>query len=405
MQNEFYYLDGAEKRGPYTLEEIVKRNLPGDTLIFIPNKNKWEKLSEIDLEPTNDHPEIKREEDVEERVDDEKTSPLRVYTGPDKRFIFLCITIISILLTGISVFIHIKLDKGSLESRIEKMMLQKKVICDYQYYEPKGELMDIYPCSADLHQKMLYYKFGGGKIEPEVTDSVLICYNNIYILIRKDEQPVKYNFYKKFVEFFFQSSGGLKIYTLVKTTNGFDIINCKSNNYAYLIREKEYDPILERYAPTYRPNVRTIHQNVINSYIGKYGSEPYIENSKTDILNVPHQKSLFFELKNIQPSDNNEFGGSTSKWSSWHTDNSHGEYLEDSIINEGFYPYSNGQFVVWVRDEGLHYEYCLIVNTLLIFSGIYMLVIFTIIFTTWKLFYEKKYIKKQIERHMRPIEI
>jgi hypothetical protein len=60
--------------------------------------------------------------------------------------------------------------------------------------------------------------------------------------------------------------------------------------------------------------------------------------------------------------------------------------------------------IVWVGDEGFNYEYNLILKSLVLFSGIYMLVIFTIIFTTWKLFYEKEYIKKEIER-WRNIEI
>jgi hypothetical protein len=394
MQNEFYYLDGAEKRGPYTLEEIVKRNLSGDTLIYIPNKNKWEKLSEIDLEPTNNHPEIKREEDVEERVDDKKTSPLRVYTGPDKRFVFLCITIISILLTGISVFIHIKLDKSSLESRIEKMMLQKKVVCDYYYFEPKGKLESYIKLSADDYKEIGYRLNLDSYVSEWPKDSVISINISFFEIIKKEEYPWAFDYYKKYVEFFKQDSGGLNVYTLIKTTNGFDLITCKSKNYAYLIKEKEYNSILERYVPTYRPNVRTIHEEVITSYMKKYGPDPYIENSKTDILNVPHQKSLFFELKNIQPSDNNEFGGSTSKWSSWETVTSG----DDNIFNKGFLPYFNDQYAVWVREEGKHYEYSLVLNTLLVFSGIYMLVIFTIIFTTWKLFYEKKYIKKQIEK-------
>lgn len=42
MENkEYYYLDGADKKGPYSKEEIIEARLPDDTLVFSNDLNKW----------------------------------------------------------------------------------------------------------------------------------------------------------------------------------------------------------------------------------------------------------------------------------------------------------------------------------------------------------------------------
>lgn len=45
---KYYYLDGIEKKGPYTLEEIRSRNLSSDTLVYREGSTKWIRLSDIE---------------------------------------------------------------------------------------------------------------------------------------------------------------------------------------------------------------------------------------------------------------------------------------------------------------------------------------------------------------------
>ena len=45
---KYYYLDGIEKKGPYTLEEILSRNLSSDTMIYREDKTNWLALSDFD---------------------------------------------------------------------------------------------------------------------------------------------------------------------------------------------------------------------------------------------------------------------------------------------------------------------------------------------------------------------
>ena len=45
---KYYYLDGIEKKGPYTLEEILSRNLSSDTMIYREDKTNWLALSDFE---------------------------------------------------------------------------------------------------------------------------------------------------------------------------------------------------------------------------------------------------------------------------------------------------------------------------------------------------------------------
>jgi hypothetical protein len=45
---KYYYLDGIDKLGPYSLEEILSRNLSPDTMIFREDKSNWHSFSEFE---------------------------------------------------------------------------------------------------------------------------------------------------------------------------------------------------------------------------------------------------------------------------------------------------------------------------------------------------------------------
>lgn len=46
---KYYYLDGIEKKGPYSLEELISRKLNPNTLVFKEGSENWVKISEIEL--------------------------------------------------------------------------------------------------------------------------------------------------------------------------------------------------------------------------------------------------------------------------------------------------------------------------------------------------------------------
>ena len=45
---KYYYLDGIEKKGPYTLIELLSRNLSSDTMIYRDDKTNWLALSDFE---------------------------------------------------------------------------------------------------------------------------------------------------------------------------------------------------------------------------------------------------------------------------------------------------------------------------------------------------------------------
>jgi len=48
LNMKYYYLDGIEKKGPYTLEEVLSRNLSSDTMIYREDKTNWLALSDFE---------------------------------------------------------------------------------------------------------------------------------------------------------------------------------------------------------------------------------------------------------------------------------------------------------------------------------------------------------------------
>src|SRR5690606_11828193 len=44
----YYYLDGLEKKGPYTVEELKVRNLKPETLVFSEEMENWKPIKEIE---------------------------------------------------------------------------------------------------------------------------------------------------------------------------------------------------------------------------------------------------------------------------------------------------------------------------------------------------------------------
>ena len=45
---KYYYLDGIEKKGPYSLAELRSRNLSSDTMVYREDKTNWFALSDFD---------------------------------------------------------------------------------------------------------------------------------------------------------------------------------------------------------------------------------------------------------------------------------------------------------------------------------------------------------------------
>lgn len=60
---EYFYLAGADKKGPYSKEEIINLKLPNDTLIYFDEINKWVPYEDLEdfkliIEEKQDEPNI-----------------------------------------------------------------------------------------------------------------------------------------------------------------------------------------------------------------------------------------------------------------------------------------------------------------------------------------------------------
>jgi hypothetical protein len=280
--------------------------------------------------------------------------------------------------------LHTSIDKNKLVNKIDEMMLNKKAICDFEYSDPKGRKFSIYPMSAVDYKRLISRQLGNGyQLLSWPQDSVLVT-DNILITYKKKETPLEFDFFKNYVEFFDYESGGLTIYNLRKTSNGFDFIQVQSLNYGYFVRDKEFNNVLQAWLPSQRPDVQQAHEAVFNSYSDKNIPNGYVKNSKMDILKTKAQKSFFYRLENTTPTDSNEFGGTGHNWAKWST--AMPKDITELTINGFSYPYANNEYSIWIREEGEHYEYCISRIMTATFFGLYLILYFTIFFSVFRHF-------------------
>ncbi|WP_396141688.1 DUF4339 domain-containing protein [Flavobacterium sp.] len=91
----YYYLDGIEKRGPYSLSEIHSRNLSSDTMVFKEGSNKWVRLSDIE--------DIKSKKIVDSYTGKKVKKNNLYWIRKNKKILFASIT--AFLVVGFSFFI------------------------------------------------------------------------------------------------------------------------------------------------------------------------------------------------------------------------------------------------------------------------------------------------------------
>ena len=119
MENkEYYYLDGADKKGPYSKQEIIDLELSSDTLIFVDELNKW--VSYQDLEDFK--PKIEEIEVESNQVQNKKKLNIT-------NFLVLLFLILSA--SGIAYFLteeHKKKDFQKLEEKVNDIFAGKDEI-------------------------------------------------------------------------------------------------------------------------------------------------------------------------------------------------------------------------------------------------------------------------------------
>lgn len=112
---KYYYLEGIDKLGPYSLEEIVFRNLSSNTMILREDKINWAALSEFqELSVSQIEVENNTENEVirNEKIDESKNQVVKIETKNSKKILFGTILIVLLFLSCYFVYKHFALNEN-----------------------------------------------------------------------------------------------------------------------------------------------------------------------------------------------------------------------------------------------------------------------------------------------------
>jgi hypothetical protein len=331
MENkEYYYLDGADKKGPYSREEIIELKLSNDTLIFSDELNKW-----IPYQDLEEFKPIVEETNVKPKVENIKKK------STVTNFLVLLFLILSA--SGIAYYLteeYKKKDYQLLEDKANDVFNGKDEICDYTKSGVNGELK---------------------------RPRDLIFFN------KKDNED------KDLYEYYSCKSGGWTVYTLKKLNNGYDLIESSSTNMGFKVPESTYHAGTDYgygysspgySVPTYRGSVQNAYNEAMEYISVEKEDKSYVAGSYNRIVTFDELYSDLHYIDNVHPTRYTSASVNSKSW----------EILGEAAV-------FNTDWIVWYKQSGRHFEIVLdkdeYLKKLLINLGI-GIVIAILAFILWK---------------------
>lgn len=287
----YYYLDGLEKKGPYTLSEMLSRNLNPETMIFREDKSNWYKLSDLEeLNVTEVEPEIDLAENdfIKTTKENNKNPDLteeRKIKLPNYVYLILMI-LISIGSSFLILNNQKRNDLGKINIKIDDVFKGKVVISDYL-------------CSREIHGKLYDVV-----LNPNITflgeENPYISENDHIIIWKprkdpndKDDYPYEknleqWNLFKNLNQYYETYFGeDFEVLKLTKRSDDFTITTYFSGDMAYKVPEtiyhngfsSEYFSSPGYEIPTYRPSVKKCYEEAAKFLTVEDEDKSYVDNS------------------------------------------------------------------------------------------------------------------------------
>lgn len=319
----YYFLDGLDKKGPYTSEELKNRNLKPETLVFSEGMDSWKPIKEIEAlntilfekpidtehktDETNDTiettPEVSTPEVTKEL--DVKKEPSKIKI-PSILFLFLFYGI-SI---GIAYFIassQKQNDLNEINKKIDGILKDKSAITDYNFDGSNGQLYDVYLSSifegigddknvVKTKKRTLAYKPTSNNSES----------NSYYY----ESQLKQWNAFKDLVQYYeCEQFSGFDVLRLEKNLNTFSIIKSWSGDMAYKVPEsRHYAGYSSEYysspgydIPTHRPSVSNCYEEAAKFLTSEKEDKSYEAGSYSKISSFPDIETKFYEISQRYP--------------------------------------------------------------------------------------------------------
>lgn len=311
MKNEeYYYMDGVDKKGPHSKEEIIKLKLSYDTLIFSKSLNKWVPYQDIEeFKPFN--PEIGN------MKIQSKGKRFKLYIA---NILFLLMLVISAC--GIAFYLtedFRKTDFQRLEDKANAVFNGKDEICDYKKTGVSGRLKKIIRSRG-------YFVDSSG----------------LFVDTKKDNDG------NELYEYYTCESGGWTILTLKKLNHGYDLIESYSRDMGFKVPESTYYPgtnygygySTPGYSiPTYRGSIQNAYNEAMKFLSVEKENKSYVAGSYNRINMFEELSSDLHKIANIYPT---EYSNASVNSISWET------VGEASVYTKNW--------IVWYKEKGKHYE-------------------------------------------------
>jgi hypothetical protein len=311
----YYYLDGLNKKGPYTSEELKTRNLKPETLVFSDGMDSWKPIKEIEslnsilFEKFND-----TETNTEEISTSEVAKEAEVKKEQDKikipsilfLFIFYGISI------GIAYFIassQKQNDLNEINKKIDEIFKDKSAVTDYTFDGSNGQLLDVYLSS--------FFEGIGDDKNVVKTKKRILAYKPTSNNSDKDDnstynenQLKQWNLFKDFVQYYeCDPFSGFNVLRIEKNLTTFSIIKSWSGDMAYKVAESKHYPgySSEYYSsigydiPTHRPSVSNCYEGAAKFLTSEKEDKSYEAGSFNKISSFTDIETKFYEISQRYP--------------------------------------------------------------------------------------------------------
>lgn len=292
-----YYLEGSEKKGPFSKQEFKKLNLNTETLVYSDEWKSWQKIKELPelliYLSTNEFEkkEISRKSNIKEEA---------IIIKPV--FIYFSLLLTSLLLAFIFVNIRKKSDFTDIENKINNYFDGKQSIADFDFDGIDGVFRKL---SREPFYNDLLNDEVGFKKEKQVFDKNGNNPNKI-TFFKSVANVTKYKDWNKIVDYYdvecTSTSRNLSIIRK-ETDTKFTFNNIVFLDMAYFVPEYvsyDYGYGVSGIKPSYRPSVNKAYNDAALFLIEDKGAN-YIKESENKIWSFDQIENDFYEIGNIYP--------------------------------------------------------------------------------------------------------
>lgn len=305
----YYYLDGIDKKGPFSKDEIISKNLTPTTLVYFDGLTNWTPLSQF--EELQQPIFVEQVLSEKENIIDQPKIPLSTKVEAKKiKIPSILFLIIALSLTTFLSYLYTdtkkEKDLKEIETKINVVFQGKDEACDYKNEGVRGKLKD-----AD-------------------------------IFTPNDNEG------NRLVEFYECENGGWTVLTLKKLNNGFEYTESYSTNMGFKVPETTYTPgkdfgygyRTEGYSiPTHRGTIQNAYKEAMYYISTEKENKSYIAGSYLKIKTFDEINTDFYYISNIEPTK--------------YTD---GSVFAKSWKSSGEASVFNSDWIVWYRRDGKHFE-------------------------------------------------